>query len=59
MRLFKCFKKIWRQKCLMKLMKSENIEVRKACEKKDWGEVAKWLHLNKSSFKSFRRIQKL
>jgi len=56
---FKCFKKIWRQKCLMKLMKSENIEVRKACEKRDWGEVGKWLHLNKASFKAFRRIQKL
>ena len=40
-------------------MKSENIEVRKACEKMDWKNVGKWLHINKASFKAFRRTQKL
>jgi len=40
-------------------MKMENIEVRKACEKRDWGSAARWLHINKSSFKAFRRLQHL
>ena len=40
-------------------MKSENVEVRKACEKKDWENTGKWLHINKASFKAFRCIQQL
>ena len=40
-------------------MKSENIEVRKACEKRDWENAGKWLHINKASFKAFRRIHNI
>ena len=40
-------------------MKSENIEVRKACENRDWSNVGKWLNINKASFKAFRRYAKI
>ena len=55
----KCLKKYFFVKKLNKLMKSENIEVRKYCSKRDWKNVGDWLHKNKASFKAFRRVQKL
>ena len=57
--LFKCFKKSWRQKRLMKLMKKENEEVRKYCGNRDWKNAQVWLNKNKMSFKAFRKIEKL
>ena len=56
---FKCFKKAIVKRRLLKLMKSENIMVRECCSKRDWKNVGKWLHINKSSFKAFKRINKL
>jgi hypothetical protein len=55
----KCIKKFLFKRKLDRLMKSENIKVRKYCAKRDWDNVAKWLHINKASFKAFRRMQKL
>lgn len=57
--MYKCIKKFLFKRRLTKLMKDENIEVRKACENRDWVNAAKWLHINKSSFKAFRRMHKL
>ena len=57
--MFKCFKKILRQRRLLKLMKKENEEVRKYCYKRDWDNATRWLHKNKMSFKAFRHIEKL
>ena len=55
----KCLKKYFFVKRLDRLMKAENIEVRNYCEKRDWKNASKWLHVNKASFKAFRRVQKL
>jgi len=55
----KCLKKWWVRRKLEHLMKSENTQVRKACEKRDWKKAEKWLHINKASFKAFRRLQQL
>jgi hypothetical protein len=55
----KFLKKYFFVKKLNRLMKSENIEVRKYCETRDWKSASKWLHINKASFKAFRRVQKL
>ncbi len=55
----KCFKLILFQRKLEKLMKRENILVRKYCMEQDWPTVAKWLHRNKASFKAFKRLQKI
>lgn len=57
--LLKCFKKRWRQRRLMKLMKLENEEVRKYCGRRDWKTAEVWLNKNKMSFKAFRKIEKL
>ncbi len=57
--MYKCIKKFFFKRRLTKLMKKENIEVRHACEKRDWIGAGKWLHINKVSFKAFRRMQKL
>ncbi len=57
--LFKCFKKRWRQRRLMKLMKLENEEVRKYCGRRDWKNAEVWLNKNKMSFKAFRKIENL
>ena len=59
MTIFKCFKKVWHQRRLMKLMKKENEEVRKYCSKRDWENAERWLHKNKMSFKAYRNIEKL
>jgi hypothetical protein len=40
-------------------MKSENTKVKEYSEKIDWENTAKWLHFSKSTFKAFRRVQKL
>jgi hypothetical protein len=40
-------------------MKIENQLVQESCGKRDWETAGKWLHNNKSSFKAFRRIEKL
>ena len=55
----KCFKKKLFKRKLLKLMKSENEVVKKYCSKRDWKGVGKWLHKNKSSFKAYRRMEKL
>ena len=55
----KCIKMFLFKRRLWKLMYSENTLVRKYCERQNWGETAKWLHKNKSSFKAYRRICKL
>ena len=55
----KCFKKALIKKRLLKLMKEENKIVQQYCLKRDWDGANKWLHNNKSSFKAFRRIEKL
>jgi len=57
--LLKCFKKRWRQRRLMKLMKLENEEVRKYCGRRDWKNAEVWLNKNKMSFKAFRKIENL
>lgn len=57
--LLKCFKKRWRQRRLMKLMKLENEEVRKYCSRRNWKTAELWLNKNKMSFKAFRKIEKL
>lgn len=59
MTILKCFKKVLRQRRLMKLMKIENEEVRKYCYKRDWENAERWLHKNKMSFKAYRNIEKL
>ena len=57
--LLKWFKKRWRQRRLMKLMKLENEEVRKYCGRRDWENAEIWLNKNKMSFKAFRKIEEL
>ena len=54
-----CLKKKLFKRKLLKLMKSENNVVRKYCSKRDWPNAGKWLHKNKSTFKAYRRIEKL
>ena len=55
----KCFKKRLFKLKLLKLMKSENIRVREYCSKRDWEGAGKWLHINKATFKAYRRMEKL
>ena len=57
--IFKCFKKSWRQRRLLQLMKRENEEVRKYCGKRDWERAQLWLEKNKITFKAFRKIEQL
>ncbi len=59
MTMLKCFKKVFRQRRLLLLMKEENKEVMKYCYRRDWKNAERWLHKNKMSFKAYRNIEKL